>query len=584
MILLKRIFCLVALASFTPLANAQYNQLFIPDTLSGENIRLVAKDTLSQILTGQQTVTAGYNGKMGGPTIFVNKGQTVRMEVHNRLNDSTTVHWHGLHLPAVMDGGPHQVIPPGTVWRPFWEVKNVAGTFWYHPHLHKTTQEQVNMGLGGFLIVRDPVERALPIPRTYGVDDIPLILADRRFLPNNQIALNVSMGDSVFTNFTLRAQKQVPAQVVRFRILNANIERSYNLAFSDGRQFGVIASEAGILPSTVNLTNYILPPGQRIEILVNFTGQQGRSIDLMAMNNNTLGPDIPGSESPTDPRTPPFLRNFLGNRNFRVCNFVVGAQTANPITTIPTTLVGPITDFPDTNQVTRRQKVILGFQGSPCPPDNPNCFWVDSVNFKLDYINKEVKVNTTEIWTVENTTAIAHPFHIHDISFKILDVNGQPPALADQGWKDVFLVRANSRFRFVGRFEDYADSIHPFMYHCHILSHEDDGMMGQFLVKNTLTSAERRLLQPEVELGLFPNPASERIYFKVKAENGTGSAPWQPYYIRITDMVGRTMLMLPRPDVSDGIDVSFLKAGRYSVAVTDDVSKQTKHYPLIIRR
>ena len=126
-----------------------YNTLWIPDTLSGTTFNLNIKDTFAQIVnTGNQTITGGINGKIWGPTLFFNKGDVVRMNVKNGLNDSTTIHWHGMHLPAVMDGGPHQVIPPGSTWQPYWEVKNDAATYWYHPHLHEMTEEQITKGIG----------------------------------------------------------------------------------------------------------------------------------------------------------------------------------------------------------------------------------------------------------------------------------------------------------------------------------------------------------------------------------------------------------------------------------------------------
>ena len=138
-----------------------YNTLWIPDTLIGTNFNLTIKDTFAQIVnTGNQTITGGINGKFWGPTLIINKGDVVNMNVQNDLNDSTTIHWHGMHLPAVMDGGPHQIIPPGTLWQPYWEVKNQASTLWYHPHLHEMSQEQITKGIGGFIIVRDAAEAA----------------------------------------------------------------------------------------------------------------------------------------------------------------------------------------------------------------------------------------------------------------------------------------------------------------------------------------------------------------------------------------------------------------------------------------
>ena len=247
----------ISIATYLPVS-AQYNTLWIPDTLSGTTFNLNIKDTFRQIVaTGQQTITGGINGNFWGPTLFINKGDTVHMHVKNNLNDSTTIHWHGMHLPAVMDGGPHQVIPPGTTWQPYWKMTNNAATYWYHPHLHEMTEEHITKGIGGFMIVRDAVESALALPRTYGVDDIPLALTDRDFSTTNQFQV-VPYGDSMLTNGTLRAAYNLPAQVLRFRVLNGAIERSYNLGFSDGRTFYIITSDGGLLNAPVAVTKYIL--------------------------------------------------------------------------------------------------------------------------------------------------------------------------------------------------------------------------------------------------------------------------------------------------------------------------------------
>ena len=219
---ISKILCFSLFIFFNNRLIAQYNRLWIPDTLSGTQFTLKMNDTLAQILPGQQTLTEGINGKFWGPTMFFNKGDTVHMHVYNNLNDSTTLHWHGFHLPPVMDGGPHQVVPPKTMWEPYWQVKNRAATYWYH--LHMTTEQQLNKTLGGLIIVRDSIEAALALPRKYGIDDIPLILTDRRFDNQNQLVLS-HYGDTMFTNFTLNAQYTVPAQVVRFRILTASAER-----------------------------------------------------------------------------------------------------------------------------------------------------------------------------------------------------------------------------------------------------------------------------------------------------------------------------------------------------------------------
>ncbi len=457
---------------------AQYNTLWIPDTLSGTTFNLNIKDTFSQIRTGQQTLTAGINNKFWGPTLFINKGDTVHMNVRNYLNDSTTLHWHGMHLPAVMDGGPHQVIPPGTLWQPFWKVTNNAATYWYHPHLHEMTQEQMTKGIGGLIIVRDAIESALPLPRQYGIDDIPLVLTDRDFTTANQFSV-VPYGDSSMVNGVLSPQYTIPSQVVRFRVLNAAIERSYNLGFSDNRSFYVITSDGGLLNTPVSLTRYLLHAGERIEILVNCTGQSGTSVNLKAYNS-TLSQQTPGGDFfPNGP-----FANALARIDFNVLHLNIGSLTSNPITAIPTALTTvntiPSADANITRNLTINDTTIAGVQGA--------AFILNHRLFNINYNDYTVPLNNTEIWQITNSGNFGHPFHIHDVEFNILSVSGAAPAAAQAGWKDVVFVPSQSTVKFIAKFDDYADNIHPFMYHCHISLHEDEGMMGQFVVGSTAVS------------------------------------------------------------------------------------------------
>ncbi len=558
-----------------------YNTLWIPDTLSGTTFNLALKDTFAQIVnTGNQTITGGINGKIWGPTLFFNKGDSVHFNVHNYLNDSTTIHWHGMHLPAVMDGGPHQVIPPGTIWKPYWKVSNDAATYWYHPHLHEMTMEQITKGLGGLIIVRDPVERALALPRTYGVDDIPLVLTDRDFTNANQFSV-VPYGDSMMVNGTLRAKCNVPAQIVRFRILNGAIERAYNIGFSDNRSFSVITSDGGLLNAPVAVTRYELHPGERIEILVSFNGQVGQSFDLKAYNS-TLANFVAGSENfPNGP-----FANFLGKKDFVMVHFNVVAQTTNPspITTIPTAL-RTNTLLSSANAAITRSVTISDSAGVTSTTIlGPNAFIINHKLFNINQIDYNVPLNNTEIWQITNSGVFAHPFHIHDVEFNIISVNGIAPAAAQSGWKDVVLVPGASGVgpgpgggsgtpsvvKFIAKFDDFADSIHPFMFHCHIALHEDEGMMGQFVVKDPNASTGiSKIIADGKDFNLYPNPANDRLF--VNFIDPKMSA----YYIKLNNAVGKTLYMLPRPELTSGIDISSLAEGIYFIELTDEATKKT---------
>ena len=566
-----RLVLLMQLFYFTISAQS-YHTLWIPDTLSGTTFNLTAKDTFQQFLSGNQTITSAYNGSFWGPTLIWNKGDTVHLNVTNLLQDSTTVHWHGMHLPAVMDGGPHQVIPPNTVWQPYWKVENNAATYWYHPHLHMEAVAQLTEGLGGLIIIRDSVESALALPRTYGVDDIPLILSDRSFNHANNAFTDVPYGDSMVTNGVLSAQYTLPAQMVRFRVLDAAIERSFNLGLSDGSTFYVISTDGGLVDTPVAVTRFLISPGERVELAVNLTGKSG-SLDLKAFNSE-LTSAVGGGETFGGG---PFA-NALGHKDFAVLHINVGAQTVPTITTLPARLT--TNTFYTAGQANLTRNVTITDSSGVTNPVilGPNAFILDHKLFDLNYITYQVPFNNTEIWQLTSSSFFSHPFHIHDVQFYVLSVNGTPAPAYQQGWKDVILVPANQTVKFIARFTDYADTLHPYMFHCHIALHEDEGMMAQFVVVDTATGTTTDI--PVVNTGatdfsIFPNPAGNKIFVK-QAEEGRSV-----YYARIIDALGRTCFMLPRPVLGNGFDISSLANGYYILQLTDDATKTNISRPFV---
>ncbi|MCF8284485.1 MAG: multicopper oxidase domain-containing protein [Sphingobacteriales bacterium] len=549
-------FTLLFILSLVSAVNAQtYNNLWIPDTLSGTDFNLTIKDTIKQIRTGNQTITGGINGNFWGPTLFINKGETVHMNVLNKLNDSTTIHWHGMHLPAVMDGGPHQVIPPGTLWQPFWEVKNQAGTYWYHPHLHEMTTEHLTKGIGGFMIVRDAEEAALALPRTYGVDDIPLMVTSRRYDANNQFVFtNVAYGDYLLTNGTSNAQISLPKQYVRLRILNAETERGYDLGFSDNRTFYIIGNDGGLLGAPVAVTRVKLMVGERVEILVNLGNDAvGATLDLKAYNSGQAF-GFPGGE----PATSGNFGSLLNNIDFPILRINVAPTNSSVITTLPTTLVNN-TYWTAADATVNRSIAVMGGQG-PMP------FFFDNGVFNMNTINKTVNLNAIEKWTITNNNIFGHTFHIHDVEFKIVARNGVSTAVGshESGWKDVLYLPRGENATFVAKFDDYADPIHPFMYHCHFTNHEDGGMMGQFVVTGTtgINSSKENL-----GFTIFPNPVREKLYITLANSKSV------VYYITIFNLNGKALMMLPQPEIQKGIDISSLAKGTYILQLMD---KETK--------
>ncbi len=490
-------------------AKAQ-NPLIIPPVIQDTNIDLILQNGTHQFLPGQITATMGANGSILGPTLIVNSGDNLNINVTNNLGQPTTIHWHGMHVSSPNDGGPHTIIDPGTTWNPQFTVMDKASTMWYHPHLDEFTDEHVSKGLAGFIIVKDAEEAALNLPRTYGVDDIPLAIQTRDFDTSNQIVFHSNADDVLIVNATVDPETSLPAQVVRLRVLNGSSQRVFNLGLSGNQTFYQIGSDGGLLEAPVSLTRLLIGPGERAELLLDLNGQDGQVVQLMSyaseLPNGYYGATSPGMNSamPLDNYNP----NPLNGADFNILTINVVGQTANPVTTIPTSLVTVTPYLEADSDLTRNftfQSTTGGFNQL-----NGN-FSINSVSFDMNVINVTIPLDNVEIWTIQNNTPIAHPFHIHDVQFYILDINGNPPPPSAMGLKDTYLVTAGQgTIRFITKFSNFANDSVPYMYHCHMLKHEDGGMMGQFVVVDQ-SSGISDVESNDDGFILYPNP-SEGIY------------------------------------------------------------------------
>ncbi|MFC4016978.1 multicopper oxidase family protein [Micromonospora sp. GCM10011542] len=408
---------------------------------------------------GRMTRTAGFDGDFLGPTLRARRGEQVRVNVVNKLGEETNVHWHGMHLPARMDGGPHQPVRPGATWSPTWQVDQPAATLWYHPHPHGVTEEQVYQGLAGMFIVDDGREAALPLPRAYGVDDVPVIVQDRSFSRSgefrktrNAIASIGVLGDTLLVNGTVGPYLDVRTERIRLRLLNASTARTYDFGLSDERPFALIGTDGGLLARTARLTRVRLSPGERAEIVV----------------------DVRPGERVTLRSTPPDLgvgalarRSSGGTDRFDVLQ-LRAADTLTPAPPVPDTLVPMDRLDPATAATTRR----LEFQGRG----------INGRSMEMDRIDFAATRDTTEVWEVVNTDGTPHNFHVHDVQFQVLSVDGAAPPPELAGWKDTIYLAPDRPMRIALRFTDHTDPNLPYMFHCHLLWHEDSGMMGQFVV------------------------------------------------------------------------------------------------------
>ncbi|MCM0677416.1 multicopper oxidase domain-containing protein [Micromonospora phytophila] len=408
---------------------------------------------------GRLTRTAGFDGDFLGPTLRARRGEQVVVNVVNRLAEETSVHWHGMHLPARMDGGPHQTIRPGATWSPTWTVNQPAATLWYHPHPHGETEEQVLRGLAGLFLVDDDREAALPLPRRYGVDDIPVIVQDRNFSRSGEFTRTRNMissigvlGDTLLVNGTVGPYLDVTTERVRLRLVNASTARLYDFGFADNRRFDLIGSDGGLLPRTARTDRVQLSPGERAEIVV--TVRPGERAAL-----RSTGPDL-GAGALAD--------RFAGGRDRFDVLQLRAADTLAPSPAVPDTLV-PLDRFDPASAATTRR---LEFTGRG----------INGRSMQMDRIDFAATKDTTEVWEVVNTDGTPHNFHVHDVQFQVLSVGGESPPPALTGWKDTVYLAPERPVRIALRFTDHSDPDVPYMYHCHLLWHEDSGMMGQFVV------------------------------------------------------------------------------------------------------
>jgi len=385
---------LVLLCSYT---KAQ-TLLSVPDTLVGPNISLTMhKDSVQFFPSGSKTYTYAYNQYAYlGPTLIFEQGQNMNITVTNDINDTTTVHWHGIHLPSKWDGGPHTEIMAGDTWNPQFTVMDKAATYWYHPHLHMKTALQAIKGAAGFIIVRDPNEAALALPRKYGVDDYPLVIQCQQYDANNQ-AMPLGMQDSTIMVNGARANNgysvygNFPAQMVRLRILNGSGERVFNFGFSGNIPFKQIASDGGLLNQPFDTTRVRLAPGERAEIVVNLTGMQGQTIQLMSYASELPMGVQGGPTMPMPPGSPP-MDSPLNGIDFNIMQINIVAPTANGLTAISNVLETSVPYDPLTADVTR---TIRFTADSAMVMDGP--FYFNDSSFNMDRIDLVIPINHTEV-------------------------------------------------------------------------------------------------------------------------------------------------------------------------------------------
>jgi FtsP/CotA-like multicopper oxidase with cupredoxin domain len=412
----------------------------------------------SELVPGRTTETWGANGSYLGPTLRASRGDEVLVNVHNDLSDATTIHWHGMHLPADADGNPHQPIAPGDTWSPYWRIDQPAATLFYHPHPHGQTADHVYRGVAGLFLL-DDADAPSGLPSDYGANDIPVILQDKRF--DNSGALDTGapmisslgqLGDTILVNGTYAPYTEVGDARVRFRLLNASAARVYNIGLADEREFDLIATDGGLFERPARLERVQLSPGERAEIVAAFA---------------------PGEEVVLRSFEPELGTNFFedrfagGDDSFDLLQIRAASNLAfSP--PVPDRLA-PHVHLHEEDAVRTRRFELDGRS-------------INGEKLDVSRIDLLIEAGTTEVWEVHNASGTPHNFHPHGVSFSVLDHDGNPPPPHLTGLKDTVYVRPGTAVRLLVRFGDYADPDTPYMFHCHVLEHEDRGMMGQFVV------------------------------------------------------------------------------------------------------
>jgi FtsP/CotA-like multicopper oxidase with cupredoxin domain len=421
-------------------------------------VELVASPARLALVPGTTTEVYAYNGRVPGPTLEAREGDRVVVRFRNELPEATTVHWHGLHLPWEADGSPFHPVAPGEerVYE-FTLRPGSAGTYWYHPHPHHHTGAQVARGLYGGFVVRDPSD---PLPST--LTERLLILSDNRFLPDGSLDLpdphspqgradfeNGREGDILFVNgetmptLTIRS-----GEVQRWRIVNASAGRFYRLHLP-GHALLHVGSDGGLFERPVEIDEILLASAERVELLVRGTGEPGSRAVLQALPYDRYVPQ-------TRPADWDRTRDLL----------TLQYTDDRPLPPLP--LPGVLRSVPalDTLRATGTRLMVLtgGF--------------INGRAMDMERVDEVAELGATEIWQLENLVGMDHPFHLHGFQFQVLDRDGVPEPF--RSWKDTVNVPRHSTVRFVVRYDNYPGK---WMFHCHILDHEDHGMMGVLEVR-----------------------------------------------------------------------------------------------------
>lgn len=411
-------------------------------------VDLEAREVDWEFVPGQRTKAWAFGGQVPGPTIEAHVGDVLEINVINHLSEPTVVHWHGLRIPAVMDGTERvqRPIAPGETFTYRFRVPD-AGTFWYHSHFNETVQ--LERGLYGALIVRAPDEPVCDADRTFVLDDVALEKNGEIKPPGWWIESHDGReGDTRLVNGRQEPDIRMAAgQVERWRFVNAASARYVRLSVG-GRPFKVIGTGGGLIASPVTMTDVLLAPANRTEIVVG-PFDEGTVLRIESL---------------------PFNRGSFKAHKKPELFATVRVGAAAPSRAMLPARMREIESLV-TASVTPNRDVRLGF----------SLGMKHGVEFNLNHEQhhhaEPVRVGELQVWNVLNRSPVHHPFHLHGFFFQVLEVNGSAPEYLS--WEDTVNVPSFGSVRIAWMPDDRPGG---WMYHCHILEHHAAGMMAHFEV------------------------------------------------------------------------------------------------------
>ncbi|MEM7424670.1 MAG: multicopper oxidase domain-containing protein [Pseudomonadota bacterium] len=457
----------------------------LADGTSGEPLDLTIRSGTWSFTPGIKTPTLGISQDYLGPTIRTRRNSELNLVYNNTLTEGVSIHGHGLHVPGDVDGGPQLEIAPSDRWQPRLSIVQPAATCWYHSHTHGKTGEQVYRGLAGMMIIDDELSDGLPLPRLYGVDDLPVIIQDRTFDAKGHLVYSLKdadddgwLGETVIINGAISPIAAVPAGKVRLRLLNAANARFYVVTFADKRPFHKIASDGGLLSAPVEMTAMEMAPGERCEIIVDLA--DGAPAGLLTLFEDQFDEEEGTLSSLLD-------RFFNSGKPAPVPSLTLRPDKKLQAQTAPLPQKMAEITRPKPTEIVRTREFKLAMNGGDSGGHGQHGghgamnMTINGAVMDMNVINEEVKRGEWERWRIRADDG-AHPFHVHGCSFLIEQMEGAPARPDQQGWKDMVVLDDDDWSEIVVRFDHLATKTHPYMYHCHILEHEDLGMMGQFTV------------------------------------------------------------------------------------------------------